>query len=224
MADVLFVLTSYDRLLNGDPTGLWLEEFAVPYNKVREAGHRATVVSVAGGDVALDPASRPDESQAGEWRDAMRALAGTAPLAGVDPAAYKAVFIPGGHGTVFDMPYNKALHDLLFAIADAGGIIVSVCHGPGVFVGMRRGDGTPWIHGKRVACFTDAEEAAVGGTNSVPFLLESRLRELGAEPQPAANWAPQVVRDGQLITGQNPQSSAAVADALLDALGSPASV
>lgn len=222
MAHVLFVVTSYDRLLNGDPTGLWLEEFAVPYNKVREAGHEATVVSVSGGDVALDPASRPDETQAASWRDAVDVLRATPSLASVRATDYDAVFIPGGHGTVFDMPYNKALHDLLFTIDDAGGTLVSVCHGPGVFVGMRRADGTPYVQGKRIACFTDAEETAVGGTQKVPFLLESRLYELGADPQPAPDWTVQVVHDGRLITGQNPQSSGAVADALLENLESPA--
>ena len=218
MAEVLLVITSYDRLLNGDPTGLWLEEFAVPYNRLRAAGHTIQVVSVAGGDVAVDPASKPDDAQAGEWSQALEALRETASLADTSAEGFDAVYLPGGHGKVFDMPYNKQLQRLLQRMNERGALIASVCHGPGVFVGLRDANGAPWIAGLRVCAFSDAEEGAVGGRPKVPFLLESRLRELGAEVNVAEPWQPYVVRDGRLITGQNPQSSGPVADALSEAL------
>jgi len=220
MAKALFVVTSYDFLLTGEPTGLWLEELAVPYNKVVAAGHEAHIVSVAGGDVPVDPASLPAEEQIEPWRRAMDALAGTPSLYAVDPEQYDAVYLPGGHGTVFDMPYNKLLHHILATIHDRGGIVAAVCHAPAVFAGMRDGHGHPWIAGRTVAGFTDSEEAMVEGTEKVPFLVERRLRELGARHSGADDWQSHVVRDGRLITGQNPQSSAAVADELLAALES----
>ena len=218
MANVLFVLTSYDRLLNGDPTGLWLEEFAVPYTALTEAGHAVNVVSVSGGVVPVDPNSAPSADQKAAWADAIARLNDTPALDSVNARDYDAVYLPGGHGTVFDMPYNKGLHDLLFAFDDASKPLACVCHAPALFAGMRRADGTPFIAGRQVAGFANAEEEAVGGTAKVPFLLETRLRELGATYSGADAWAVHTVRDGNLITGQNPQSSQAVADKLLTAL------
>lgn len=219
MSHVLFVLTSHDRMANGEATGVWLEEYAVPWNRLRAAGHSVTVASVAGGDVPVDPNSGPDETQASEWRDAIAQLSGTPSIDELDLDAYDAVYMPGGHGTMFDMPDDGRLHELLARFDATGKPIACVCHAPAVFAGMRGPDGTPFIRGRKIACFTDSEERAVDGTGKVPFLLESRLRELGAEHSGAGDWESHVVRDGRLISGQNPQSSAAVADELIAALG-----
>ncbi|XOZ32783.1 type 1 glutamine amidotransferase domain-containing protein [Halomonadaceae bacterium KBTZ08] len=218
MSHVLFVLTSHERMLNGEPTGLWLEEFAVPYQQLRAAGHEVTVASVAGGAVPVDPNSAVGEEQVRAWQDAIDQLSDTPAFDTLDTSGYDAVYLPGGHGTVFDMPYNRKLHDLLFAFEKSGRVISTVCHAPAVFAGMRQADGVPFIQGRRVAAFTDAEEHAVGGAEKVPFLLESRLKELGAEHEATDDWQPLAVQDGKLITGQNPQSSAAVAEKLIAAL------
>lgn len=219
MSRILFILTNHDRMLNGEPTGLWLEEFAVPYQMLREAGHEVSVASVAGGQVPIDPNSSVDDEQARVWQDAIDELAATPAFDTLDATRFDAVYLPGGHGTVFDMPYNGKLHALLFSFADTDRIIASVCHAPAVFGGMRRHDGTPFIEGRRVAGFTDSEERAAGGEAKVPFLLESRLKALGAQHEAAEDWHPLAVQDGRLITGQNPQSSAAVAEKLIAALG-----
>lgn len=219
MSKVLFVLTNYKHLLNGDPTGLWLEEFAVPYLALTEAGHEVEVSSVAGGDVPTDPNSSPSEEQAGVWKPAMSKLTATPAFSKVNPNEYDAIFLPGGHGTVFDMPYNLTLHKTLFDFDHAGKLIVSLCHAPAVFTGMYDEHGTPFVKGRKVASFTDAEEREAGGVDKVPFLLESRLRELGAKHSAADSWQPHVVQDGHLITGQNPQSSGEVARRMLEALG-----
>jgi putative intracellular protease/amidase len=97
-------------------------------------------------------------------------------------------------------------------------VIAAVCHGPAGLVTARRADGEPLVAGKRVTAFTNAEEDAVGLTTVVPFLLESRLRELGADFVSGPNWLSLAVRDGRLITGQNPASSAAVADHVMTAI------
>lgn len=218
MSHVLFVLTSHDRMLNGEPTGVWLEEFAVPYQRLREAGHEVTVASIAGGAVPVDPNSTVGEEQVRAWQDAIDQLADTPAFDTLDTAQYAAIYLPGGHGTVFDMPYNRKLHDLLFNFDSTGRVISTVCHAPAVFAGMRDDDGVPFIQGRRVAAFTDSEERAVGGVEKVPFLLESRLTELGAEHEATDDWQSLAVQDGKLITGQNPQSSAAVAEKLIAAL------
>lgn len=218
MKNILFILTSYDRLLNGEKTGIWLEEHAVPYLAITEAGHRVTVASVSGGAVPVDPKSQASGEQASLWASALASLALTPAFAALETDNFDAVYMPGGHGTMFDMPFNVGLHRVLQRFADSGRVIASVCHAPAVFSGFYRPDGTPFIAGRTLAAFTNAEEAAVGGTKKVPFLLETRLKELGAVHSPAPDWSSHAVQDGHLITGQNPQSSAAVAAALLASL------
>lgn len=218
MARILFVLTSHDRMLNGDPTGLWLEEFAVPYLAFTRAGHEATVASVSGGAVPVDPNSKPSAEEAEAWAEPIALLADTPAFDTIDPAGYDALFLPGGHGTVFDMPDNAALHDLILRMDGEGRIVAAVCHAPAVFAGLHRADGTPFVAGRKVAAFTDAEEHAAHGVEKVPFLLETKLKELGAVHVPAEPWTSNAVRDGRLVTGQNPQSSAAAAALVLELL------
>ncbi|KPF87372.1 hypothetical protein IP70_04175 [alpha proteobacterium AAP38] len=218
MSKILFILTSHDRMLNGEPTGVWLEEHAVPYLAFTRAGHQVTVTSIAGGKVPVDPKSAPTVEQANAWEQAIAALSDTPAFDTLDTDGFDAVYMPGGHGTVFDMPYNKQLHDLLFRFDAKGRVIAALCHAPAVFAGMRRPDGTPFIAGRTVAAFTDAEEWAVDGVEKVPFLLETRLKELGAIHHGAPDWTSNVILDGNLVTGQNPQSSAAAATLLLGLL------
>ncbi len=218
MKNILFVLTSYDRLLNGEKTGIWLEEHAVPYRVITGAGHRVTVASVSGGVVPVDPKSQPSADQATLWADATATLATTPAFNILNVDEFDAIYMPGGHGTMFDMPFNTGLHRLLQRFEDSGRIIASVCHAPAVFGGFYRADGTPFVAGRTLAAFTNSEEAAAGGTDKVPFLLETRLKDLGATHSPAPNWSSHAVQDGKLITGQNPQSSGAVAEKLLASL------
>lgn len=218
MSKILFILTSHDRMLNGEPTGVWLEEHAVPYLAFTRAGHQVTVTSIAGGKVPVDPKSAPTVEQANAWEQATATLSDTPAFDMLNTAGFDAVYMPGGHGTVFDMPYNKQLHDLLFRFDATGRVIAALCHAPAVFAGMRRPDGTPFIAGRTVAAFTDAEERAVDGVEKVPFLLETRLKELGAIHHGAPDWTSNVILDGNLVTGQNPQSSSAAATLLLGLL------
>jgi putative intracellular protease/amidase len=151
--------------------------------------------------------------------DAMRALKQARPAAHLTPGEYDAIYLPGGHGTMWDLPDSKAVAELISKAWEAGAIIAAVCHGPAGLVGAELADGTPLVKGKRVNSFTDAEERKVGLDDVVPFLLESRLRELGAifEGNDKA-FGPHVARDGRLITGQNPASSKPLADQVLAAL------
>jgi putative intracellular protease/amidase len=211
MSRILFILTSHDFLLNGEPTGLWLEEHAVPYVALTGVGHEVTVASVAGGDVPVDAKSIPRGAEAHQWADAAKRLRATPGFDQFDASQFDAVFLPGGHGTMFDMPYNRRLHDLLFQFEALGKVIAAVCHAPAVFAGMRRRDGTAFIAGRNITGFTDAEEVAADCVSKLPFQLESRLKALGAIYHAAPNWTSNVIQDGSLITGQNPHSSAEVA-------------
>lgn len=213
---VLMVATGAARMTNGEATGVWLEEFAVPYQAFRDAGYEVVVATPAGGEVPVDPRSIEERE---EWRGAQAALAGSVPLGEVAARDFDAIFLPGGHGVMFDLADNTELAGVLRQLDEKERVISAVCHGPAALVNATRADGTPLVAGRRITGFTNAEEEAAGHTAKMPFLLESRLRELGAEFVPNDNWANHVEVDGRLITGQNPQSSASIARAVIAALG-----
>ena len=219
MANVLFIVTSHARLGDtGKSTGLWLEELATPWFVLRDAGHTVALASPKGGQVPVDPASEAEPTDAmlrfHADAESMQALAGALPLAGLDGAGYDALFLPGGHGPRWDFPGNAELARLVSASFTAGRPVAAICHGPVGLVDALAEDGRPLVAGRRLACFTNAEERAVGLDAVVPFLLGDRLRELGAQLSSAPNFQPPAVRDGLLISGQNPASSAPAAELL----------
>ena len=223
--NILMVLTSHDRLGDtGKPTGFWLEEFAAPYYVLKDAGHRITLASPAGGQPPLDPKSDEPDAQTDATRrfnddeEAKAALAETERLADLDPTRFDGVFFPGGHGPMWDLAEDADVKRVIEELVRAGKPVAAVCHGPAVFKQAVDADGAPLVRGKRVTGFTNEEEQAVGLTEVVPFLLEDLLREQGADFSRAEAFQPHVVRDGILITGQNPASSEPAAEALLEAL------
>lgn len=213
---ILMVVTSHGSFDGSDKqTGLWLEEFAVPYRIFREAGYGVTVASPAGGKIPVDPRSMTTDTVLENAKEALDVLEDSVPLGEVSPKDYAAVFFPGGHGTMFDFPNNPPVQETVeyFLLQDRPTGLV--CHGPAALVGATGKDGKPLVNGRRVAAFTDAEEKAVGLTDEVPFLLQSRLEALGADVLTAENFKVQVVVDGSLVTGQNPASSAKAAKEVL---------
>lgn len=221
LVHILMILTSTAAIDATHPTGVWFEEYAVPYSLFSAAGYEITVVSTQGGNVPIDPRSAPTDEQRAEFFAALEQLQNTKPLRKIDPQQFAAVFIPGGHGTMFDLPQDEHVSAALAAFAEASKPIAAVCHGPAAFVNVKLKDGTPLVKGRRLTAFTNAEERETTLEPLMPFLLETRLRELGAEFAPAANWADHVIVDGNLITGQNPASSASAAKALIAALTPP---
>ncbi|USX20778.1 type 1 glutamine amidotransferase domain-containing protein [Oxalobacteraceae bacterium OTU3REALA1] len=219
---VLFVVSSNAvKGATGIPTGYNLAEVTHPLEKLQAAGIAVEFASSKGGDAPLDGLEdMSDPVIARYWADAdfRHAIAHTLPLDDIDPARYSAIFFAGGHGTMWDFPDNAAAQNAIRAIDAAGGIVSAVCHGPAALVNARRADGTLLVGGKRLAAFTDDEEEEVQSTHVVPFLLASALTERGAHHQNAVNWADNVVVDGRLITGQNPQSAGSLGVALRDAL------
>ena len=223
---ILMVLTSHDQLGDtGKKTGFWLEEFVAPYYAFKDAGADITVVSPLGGQPPLDPKSDAPDAQSKDTTRfkadaaAQAALAHTGRLADVSAADFDAVFYPGGHGPLWDLAEDKASIALIEAMLAAGKPVAAVCHAPGVLRHARNADGSPLVRGKAVTGFTNSEEAAAGLTDVVPFLVEDMLTGHGGRYSRAADWQPHVVRDGLLVTGQNPASSEPAARALLALLG-----
>lgn len=215
---ILMVLTSADTMGDDKPTGTWLSEFSDAYLAFIKEGYDVTISSIKGGKAPVDPGSI-DENTSKETLDAEKYLADTVSVEDVNMDDYDVLFLPGGHGTMFDFPGNKKLQQLLRDFYEADRYVVSVCHGPAGLVGATLSNGEPLVKGKKVSAFTDAEERDTTFDALMPFLLESKLRELGATVETGPNWSEQSVVDGKLITGQNPQSTPLVVKELIKKLG-----
>ena len=226
MPKILMVLTSHDQLGNtGAKTGFWLEEFAAPYYVFKDAGAEVTLASPQGGQPPLDPKSDDAGAQTDATRrfkadaSAQKQLASTQRLADVQAADYDAVFYPGGHGPLWDLAEDAHSIALIEATLNAGKPVAAVCHAPAVLRHPKGKDGQSVVKGKNVTGFTNTEEAAVGLTQVVPFLVEDMLKANGGHYAKLGDWQPYAITDGLLITGQNPASSEPAAHALLKKLG-----
>ncbi|MFJ9827142.1 type 1 glutamine amidotransferase domain-containing protein [Streptomyces sp. NPDC101160] len=211
---VLFALTSHDRLGDtGRTTGFYVPEVAHPAEVFRKAGYEIAYVSVRGGSAPQDGVNRDDAVVAAFLDDPAvgEALAATPTPQELNAEDYDVVFYAGGHGTMWDFPESAELAALAAGVYERGGVVAAVCHGPAGLVNLQLSDGSYLVDGKQVSSFTDEEEAAVGLTDVVPFLLQSKLEERGAKFTKAPNFTEHAVADGRLVTGQNPASAAKVA-------------
>jgi putative intracellular protease/amidase len=218
---ILCVVTSHPiRGDTGEPTGFAMVELTHPLDVFQRAGIPTEIASIRGGHPPIDFFDLSDPVNDKFWKDKkFRAeLADSKILADVDPSRYSAVFFAGGHGTMWDFANTEAVQRVIREIWEAGGIVSAVCHGPAALVNAKLSNGSYLIAGKKVASFTNDEEAEVKYTNVVPFLLATALEEHGAQHQPAPNWTEKVVVDGRLITGQNPASAHGVGQAVVDQL------
>jgi putative intracellular protease/amidase len=222
---ILMVLTSHNTLGNtGRKTGFWLEEFAAPYYVFKDAGAEITLASPKGGQPPLDPKSdAPDAQTEATLRfkqdtDAQTVLANTLMLSSVSADDYDAVFYPGGHGPLWDLAEDANSIALIEAFYAAGKPVAAVCHAPGALRHTKAADGSPLVQDKSVTGFANTEEAAVGLTNVVPFLVEDELKKNGGKYSKTNDWQPYAVSDGNLVTGQNPASSEPAAKLLLQQL------
>ena len=213
---ILIIVTGASKMTSGDKTGVWLEEFAVPYMKFKKEGFKVTVATIHGGVVPIDPASADGVKP--EWKEAIDALKNATKLETIDSDKYAAVYMPGGHGAMFDLAEDKLVKSTLAKFADAGKVVSAVCHGPASLVGVKLKNGKYLVEGKKLTSFTNSEEDEVQKSDKMPFMLESKLIEQGATFKAKGNWADNVVVDGNLITGQNPSASASIADAIIKTL------
>jgi len=222
---VLIVLTSHNELGDtGKKTGFWVEEFAAPYYALADAGVEITLASPKGGQPPIDPKSEEAEAQTkfthrfDQDQPLRQKLAHTLRLGEVKAADYDAVFYPGGHGPLWDLTQDTDSIALLEAFHQQGKPMALVCHAPCALLKVKSPNGEALIKGKKVTGFSDTEEAGVKLTEVVPFLLEDELKKAGAVYSKGPDWGVFLQTDGLLITGQNPASSAAAAQALLKLL------
>lgn len=222
---VLIVLTSHEELGDtGKKTGFWLEELAAPYYVFKDAGAEITLASPKGGQPPLDPKSSEPDFQTElthrfEADEAAKAqLAATVRLDSVSQADFDSVFYPGGHGPMWDLAEDENSVELIQSFLGAGKAIALVCHAPAALRHAQTPAGRPLLEGKRVTGFANTEEAGMGLTDVVPFLLEDELKAKGASYSKGEDGGVHIVSDGLLITGQNPASSGPAAEALVKRL------
>jgi len=219
---VLFVLTSHSELGNtGNKTGFWVEEFAAPYYVMADEGVDVTIASPKGGQPPIDPKSEAPDAQTEATKryyadEALKQkVAHTKKLTEVNAADFEAVFYPGGHGPMWDLFDDKDSIALIQDFWTAGKPVAAVCHAPSALLNVKDENGEPLVKGKKVAGFTNSEEEGVQLTDVVPYLLEDELKAKGGKYSSGSDWSSYVVKDGMLITGQNPASSEEAAKELL---------
>lgn len=229
MAKILMVVTSHAKLGNTNKeTGFWWEELASPYLMFEEYGFDVDIASPKGGTPPADPLSNvdklTDEIVASTVRqfqndgEAMNRLNNSIPLEEVDASEYDAVFFVGGHGAMWDFPNNPIIHDIIRNIDEEKGIIAAVCHGPAAFIGAQDAEGDLLVHGCKVTGFSDIEESLCKTKDIVPFLIEDEMIEMGANYISTEPWQPLAISFDRLVTGQNPASSTAVAQKVVNAV------
>lgn len=222
---VLFVLTSHDELGNtGNKTGFWIEEFAAPYYNLIDKGVEVTVATPKGGKAPIDPSSDTEDAQTEDTRRfkkdeaAQKVINNTHKLSQMKAEDFDAVFYPGGHGPLWDLAEDKTSQNLIETFNAQKKPIAFVCHAPAALKNVKNTDGEALVKGKKVTGFTNSEEEAVQLTEVVPFLVEDMLKRNGGKYSKADDWEVHVVKDGNLITGQNPASSEKVSEELYSAL------
>lgn len=224
---VLIVLTSHNQLGDtGIKTGFWSEEFAAPYYALAVQGVAVTLASPLGGRPPIDPKSELPEFQTKATKrfdadvELQEKLSHTLKLSEVKEEDYDAIFYPGGHGPLWDLTNDKISIALIESFYRKGKPVAAVCHAPGVLRYVQNEDGSSIVKGKQVTGFSNTEEEAVKLTEIVPYLVEDELKKLGGIYAKTSDWESFVLQDGHLITGQNPGSSVAVAQKLMDWLNS----
>lgn len=226
MKKVLVVLPSHDQLGNtGQKTGFWLEEFTDPYYKFIDSGYEVTIASPMGGKPPVDPKSIQKENQSESTqrferdKSAQAKLENTLVLSQVSASDYDTLFLPGGHGPMWDLSSDENMKKIVEDFYSDKKIVSAVCHGPAGLLQATDRNGNSILKGKKITGFTNNEESAVGLTKAVPFSLENRMKELGGKFEKGQDFKPFVISDGQLITGQNPKSALPAAEKVIEILG-----
>jgi putative intracellular protease/amidase len=219
---ILMVLTSHDELGNsGEKTGFWVEEFAAPYYAFIDAGYKVTLASPLGGQPPIDPKSElddfktPSTNRFDNDQETKAVLAATTKLASISQDDFDGVFYPGGHGPLWDLATDTTSISLIESFLANKKPVAAVCHASAVFLDVKDSEGNYVVAGKAMSGFTNGEEDAVGLTSIVPFLIEDEMIKRGADYQKGQDWLPFAVKDGLLISGQNPASSELVAQKMI---------
>lgn len=215
---ILFVVTSHNKKgSSGESTGYYLGEVSHAWKVLKEAGYEIDFVSPNGGNPPVDGLDLTDAENKEFWEDSYyhNKISHSLKPSEVKPQEYVAIYYAGGHGAVWDLPYNQEIAVIAATIYENSGIVSAVCHGPAGIVNIKLSNGKYLVEGKKVNGFTNEEEIAVKMDKIVPFLLENKLIERGGIYEKSGPWEEHVVTDGRLVTGQNPQSAHAVGIAVL---------
>lgn len=215
---ILMVVTNHGDIDGKPATGVWFSEFSEPFAALTNSGASLTVASPRGGPAPVDPRGYPARGDIAEVRDALAALNATEHLAAVDPSEFDGIFFPGGHGPMFDLATDPVTKHHIRVAVEAGRPVAAVCHGPAAFLEVTLSDGSTLLHGRRVTGFTRAEDAVDALFARMPFSLQDRMSQEGANFIEEPPHSVHVEIDGRLVTGQNPESAAATADAFLQVL------
>jgi putative intracellular protease/amidase len=230
MSKILFVMTGADHWTLADgskhPTGFWAEEAVTPYQAFTAVGHEIVVATPGGVVPPLDQGSLAPQFNGGEegaqrMADALASISEIqhpVKLEDVDLDDYAAVFYPGGHGPMEDLAVDAVSGKLLIDVLASGRPLGVVCHAPAALLAAIKADGGNAFAGYRLTGFSNAEETQGGLAAGAKWLLQDRLVEIGADYQEGDPWAPNVVVDRNLITGQNPASAGPAAAEMLKKL------
>lgn len=220
MSKVLFALTSHFKDEKGWESGCYVLEVAVPYFYLLKNGVEIDFVSPLGGCAPVKQVDLDHKKVKSFFADKQANEKYNSSLlpSEIDAKSYDAIYFPGGHGVMFDLPFCKPIAKIAQEIYENDGFVCAVCHGGAGLLNIKLSDGSDLVNGKSLTAFSNNEEEAIGADEKVPFLLESALVEKGAIYSRVANWQEHVVVDGRLITGQNPASDLEMAKQLLKEL------
>ncbi len=215
---ILFVVTSHDKKGNtGESTGFYLSEVTHPWEVLHNAGYEIDFVSPKGGKAPVDGFNLDDATNKAFWNDKAYhyKIEHTFKPSEVNANDYAGIFYAGGHGAMWDLADNAELAEIAQTIYENNGVVGAVCHGPAGLVNIKLSNGRYLVDGKKINAFTNEEEMAVHMEKVVPFALETKLIERGAQFEKSGLWQQHVVTDQRVVTGQNPQSAKAVGEAIL---------
>lgn len=215
---LLMVVTSHSLIDGLAKTGIWFPEFSEPLEVFEKAGLEVTVASPRGGPAPVDPRRYPTKEEIPSVRNALEILNSTRPLAGIDPADYDGIFMPGGHGPMFDLATDEKFKALVAVFWTAGKPVGAVCHGPVALLNVKLPSGDTLLKGRRVTAFTRGEDANDALFPHMPFSLQVKMMAEGADFIEQPPKSVHTETDGLLVTGQNPASAIATAEAFLAVL------
>lgn len=222
MKKLLIITTNYSGCECSNPacnciknTGVYLEEFAIPFLVFEKSNIEMTIASPYGGLSPVDEESMSC-SNPEEWDKCIKILRNTKRLGSVDYKKFDGVYFPGGHGPMFDIANNEEVTKIVEYFYKEGKLLSAICHGVCAFINAKDENGLPIVKGRKITSFTNEEEKIIKKQELVPFLLETKLRDLGADFIAQKPWSEHIETDRNIITGQNQNSALILVEKILN--------